>query len=385
MNWSKTSFLVLDGNSRQCLPVIRGVSNLGAKVTTVNVSKLSNGYASKFPSSRLIKPEEVDLYSFILEEVKRKKYDVMIPLSDASTDMVTLHYDEFCKYVSMPIPNRKIFLDAYNKQNTMRVCTEIGIPCPITKMDDEKLEIAVKRIGFPLIVKPRMACGSKGLKIVKSYSQLKKLIENQEIILEEYVIQEFVPQTGKQYNIHLFMDDQQVLCSGVVTEKTRWYPVDGGASCLCRTVVNKKILKNCEKLLKAIGWRGYCEIEMIEDPRDGEFKVMEINGRASASIKIMQLAGVNIGEQMAQLASGHPVTKYISYPNDVRMRRLVTDILWFVQSQDRFTRRPVWFSPIRTHEVVFSLDDPKPFFASVTDLLLHIGRFQAEMKKRKRK
>jgi predicted ATP-grasp superfamily ATP-dependent carboligase len=384
MDWGKKSFMILDGDSRQCLPVIRGISNIGAKVTTLNASKLSNGYTSKFPSSRLVKPKNEDLYEFLLKEVRKKRYDVIIPLSDASTDVVTQHYEELCKYVSMPIPNRKVFLNAYNKQNTMRVCTEIGVPCPITKMDDEKLDDALKRIGFPLIAKPRMACGSKGLKIIKNKSQLKKMIEKHEIRIEEYVIQEFVPQTGKQYNIHLFMNDQKKLCSGVVTEKSRWYPIDGGASCLCRTVVNEKILNNCEKLLKAIDWRGYCEIEMIEDPRDGECKVMEINGRASASIKIMQLAGVDIGKQMAQLACGCSVTEYDSYPNDVRMRRLVTDILWLIQSPDRFSRKPFWFSPLRTHEVVFSIDDPKPFFASVLDLLMHIGRFRTEMKKRKR-
>lgn len=384
MNWEKTNFLILDGNSRQCLPVIRGIAKLGANVTTVNSSRLSNGYTSKYPSQKLIKPKDTDLYSFILKEIKKRKYDALIPLSDASTDIVTQHYDDISQYVSMPIPNRGVFLDAYDKQNTMRLCTEIGVPCPITKMDNESLESAVSRIGFPLIAKPRMACGSKGLKIVKSAKQLKQLIASQEIVLKDYVIQEFIPQTGKQYNIHLFMNDQQTLCSGVVTEKSRWYPVDGGASCLCRTIVNKKILKNCERILKAIKWRGYCEIEMIEDPRDGEFKVMEINGRASASIKIMQLASVNIGKQMAQLACGKTVTRYSEYPNDIRMRRILTDVLWFIQSPDRFSRMPNWFSPIRTHEVVFSLDDPKPFFGSALDLLLHVGRFRTEMKKRKR-
>ena len=384
MDWKKTNFLVLDGNSRQCLPIIRGISEIGASVTTINSSKLSNGYVSKFSKYRLIKPANIDLYQYLLKELRCNHYDAVIPLSDVSTDILTQHYDELLQYTALPIPNRKTFLNAYNKQNTMQICMEIGIPCPITKLDGEDLDTALEKIGYPFIAKPRMACGSKGLKIVRSKNQLDKLLKNQEIQLDEYVIQEYIPQTGKQLNIHLFIDDQGVLSSGVVTEKSRWYPVDGGASCLCRTIVNKKVLNDCKKLLQAIKWRGYCEIEMIEDPRDGEYKVMEINGRASASIKIMQLAGVNVGEQMAQLALGKHVKKYMNYPNDVRMRRVLTDILWFVQSPDRLRRKPFWFSPIRTHEVVFSLDDPKPFFSSALDLILHLGKFSSEMKKRKR-
>lgn len=123
---------------------------------------------------------------------------------------------------------------------------------------------------------------------------------------------------------------------------------------------------------------------MIEDPRDGLFKVMEINGRASASIKIMQLAGMNVGQQMAELAFGEEVTAFTCQRQDVRMRRIATDLLWLIKAPDRFTRKPSWFSPVRTHEVVFSLADPKPFFASALSLVTHAMRYRQEMEARSR-
>lgn len=384
MDWTKIKVLVLDGASRQILSILKGLSDLGCYIATLSTSKLDNGYVSKYPDEKLIVPEKYytgDYYSYIKALAETGKYDVLLPLSDKTMDLVTAHIDELQLYVRLPVPRRQVFLKAYNKQQTMEICMDNDIPCPITRREHETLDDAVKKIGFPLIAKPRMANGSQGLKIVKSRKQLDELIANKEVILDEYVIQEFIPQTGKQYNIHLFSDRNRDVVDRVVTEKSRWFPVDGGASCLCRTVKNKKVEDDCIKLLKEVDWLSYCEIEMIVDPRDGVAKVMEINGRASASIKIMELVGLNIAEQMLQLAYDMPITIPGKIEEDVRLRCIFTDLLWFAKSRNRFTGKPSWFSMKHTHDVMFSIRDPLPFFAYI----LKMGpNYRKEMAKRKR-
>lgn len=384
MDWTKTRVLVLDGASRQILSVIHGLSALGCFISTLNTSKLDNGYVSRHPNEKLIIPHECytgDYYSYIKKLVSTGKYDVLLPLSDKTMDLITAHIEELRPFVRLPVPDRNVFLKAYNKQQTMEICMDAGIPCPITKRENETIDEAIAKIGFPLIAKPRMANGSRGLKIVKTKEQLFSLIESKEIVLDDYVIQEFIPQTGKQLNIHLFSNDSGEVIDRLVTEKTRWFPVDGGASCLCRTISNEKAEADCVCLLKKINWRSYCEVEMIVDPRDGTAKVMEINGRASASIKIMELAGINVAEQMLQLAYGHDVTVPGKYAEDVRLRCIFTDVLWFFKSKDRFLRKPSWFSCKHTHDVMFSIRDPLPFFAYIVKM---IPNYRQEMKLRKR-
>ena len=378
--------LVLDGGSRQILPILKGLHESGCNVTTLNSSKLDNGYASRYVDKRLLvsKQDYHEVYTAAFREAQTKKYDVIIPVTDNSMDIMTRHKSEFSDYVLLPIPNREVFLKAYNKQLTMEICMDIDVPCPITKREAESVDSFIEKVGFPIVAKPRMACGSMGLKIVKTRKQLDELIKEKAIVLSDYVLQEFIPQNGKQYNIHLFMTDGDTLSTGIVTEKTRWYPVDGGASCMCRTIENDGIKAQCEKLLKAIHWRSYCEIEMIVDPRDGVAKVMEINGRASASIKIMDLVDVNVAKMMMQLAYNEPIEPIKNVRQDVRMRRLSTDCLWFLQSKDRFSRKPSWFSPIRTHEVVFSIKDPAPFFATGLKLISSFTHYKKEMGKRER-
>lgn len=385
-NYEKKKVLVLDGDSRQILPILHGLAQIKCEISTISNSKLANGYTSRYVTNRIIKSGKTEDEKFddILDTLKTNKYDVLIALSDELMNLATLHFDEIKEYVRFPFANRDVFLRAYDKQQTLNICMENEIPCPITKKEEEPVEAFLQRIGFPIVAKPRMACGSMGLKIIHNQQQLMSLLSRGEIQLDKYVIQEYIPQTGKQINVHLFMDANHEMKSGVATEKTRWYPIDGGASCLCRTIHNEKVLADCKRLLKAIQWISYCEIELIEDPRDGVFKILEVNGRASASIKIMDLAGVNVAEQMMQLAYGEPVKEYKNYPDDIRMRRLSADILWFLQSPDRFTRKPLWFSPYKTHEVSFSIADPKPFFTTGIKMLKEIGNYKKEMQKRVR-
>lgn len=366
MDWKRTRVLVLDGAARQILPVIKGLADLGCYIVTLNTSKLDFGYTSRYPNEKLIVPKEYlngDCYFYIMMLAKTGRFDVVLPLCDQSMDMATLHSKELKQYVRLPIPDRHVFLKAYNKQLTMEVCMDNRIPCPITRRRDESIDEFIDKVGFPLIAKPRIANGSRGLKIIHDRDQFENLIQSKEIILAEYVIQEFIPQAGKQYNVHLFSDEKGTVVDHLVTEKIRWYPVYGGGSCLCRTIHNTAAQKNCVQLLDEINWRSYCEVEMIEDPRDGVPKVMEINGRTSASIKIMELAGMNVAEQMLHLAYELPIPSQGDIKEDVRLRSLFRDVLWFIQSKDRFRCKPSWFSMKRTHEVLFSVHDPLPFFA----------------------
>lgn len=366
MDWKKIRVLVLDGAARQTLTVIKGLTNLGCYIVTLNTSKLDVGYTSRYPNEKLIVPKEYfngDYYSYIQMLAETGRFDVILPLTDKTMDIVTLHSEELKQYVRLPIPERQIFLKAYNKQLTMEFCMDNNIPCPITKRTDDSIDEIIDKVGFPLIAKPRIGSDSKGLKIIHDRNQLENLIKSKDIIFDEYVIQEFIPQTGKQYNVHLFSDEKGAVIDSLVTEKTRWYPIYGGGCSLCRTVNNTAAKKNSVRLLEKINWQSYCEVEMIEDPRDGVPKVMEINGRASGSIKIMELAGINVAEQMLQLAYELPITPQGNIKEDVRLRHLFRDVLWFIKSKDRFTCKPSWFSMKRTHEVLFSIHDPLPFFS----------------------
>lgn len=384
-DFSKLRVLVLDAFGRQVMPILHGLHRLKCSITTLNYSKLDLGYASRYPKKKIlcknVNPLSEQNEAIIEREIKTKNYDIVIPLSDVSTKFLSSRWNEFCEYIKAPIPNIDTFLIAFDKQRTMEVCMENSIPCTLTKCLNEEIDHFLKRVEFPIVVKPKSGFGSIGFRILKAKEDLDNFLDKVKNDMTNYLIQEYVPQTGKQYNVHAFVDDNNELSFAVPTQKCRWFPIDGGSSCFARTVDRADLIEQCEKLLKIINWRGCCEIELIEDPRNGQIKVMEINGRTSACIKMCQLAGINVAKSMVQFSLGLPVQKQPFIFKDVRMRYLHTDILWFLKSKNRWRCKPGWFNNWHTHDQIFAIGDPIPFFAYS---LQSVFRYKKEMKKRKR-
>ena len=111
----------------------------------------------------------------------------------------------------------------------------------------------------------------------------------------------------------MFVDGKNDIKSALVFSKNRWFPVEGGSSTLNITIDRPDIVETCSKLLKTIGWRGCADIDLIQDPRDGIAKVMEINPRVSGSVKICFEAGIDLARQIIESEFGEEVTKYKEY------------------------------------------------------------------------
>ena len=125
----------------------------------------------------------------------------------------------------------------------------------------------------------------------------------------------------------MFIDRDGEVKSAVVFDKTRWYPIDGGSTC-CSTSVNRPdIAESSVRLLKAIGWRGYGDVDLIQDPRDHTAKVMEINPRITASVKVCTYSGVDFARQIVEYETGEHVTPYADYKTGVCLRYMHTDLL----------------------------------------------------------
>ena len=141
------------------------------------------------------------------------------------------------------------------------------------------------------------------------------------------------------------------------------------------------IVESSVKLLKAIGWRGYGDVDLIQDPRDQIAKVMEINPRITASVKVCFASGVDFARQIVEYETGREVTNYPGYETDKILRYMHTDLLWFVESPNRFKAKPSWFSWKNTTDQIWNPRDPLPW---ITYTIQGFAKFGTEKKKRKR-
>ena len=372
--------LLIEGGTRQTLPMAYAFKKLNCFVATYNKSKLDVGYSSRYPDKKykgyFNKDDEDGTYAAVLNILKTDKFDLVVPLSDFSAIMLSKHKNEVSAYACVAVNDYGVLSYASDKLKTMRAAADIGVPHPRTYFDVTCVE-DLKNADYPIVVKPRTGYGSIGFHVVNGYDDLVKLNPD----MTAYLAQEYVPQDGVQYKCEVYIDRSGDVKSACVFDKTRWFPIDGGSTCCSTTVEQPVVIDDCCRLLKYIKWLGYADIDLIEDKRDGKIKIMEINPRITASVKLCFYAGVDFAKQLSEDALNKSVALFEDYKKGLTLRYFHTDLLWFLKSKNRFKAKPSWFSWRKTKDQIWSIKDPIPWF---TYSLQGVLKYKKEMKKRKR-
>ena len=162
--------------------------------------------------------------------------------------------------------------------------------------------------------------------------------------------------------MELFLDEDQQLINSSVIHKIRYYPVSGGSSCFNVTIRDDAAVELCYQVSRKIKWIGFVDFDLIEDPKDGVAKIMEINPRIPACVRSAVDSGVDYGSLIVDAALGRKLEPYTYVPG-AQCRHFGFDFLWFLKSRDRFRTRPAWFRYCtRGHRFQdLSLADPLPF------------------------
>lgn len=377
--------LILEGYARQCLALARGFRKNGCHVSVLCNSKLDLAYASRVFDEKILGVCDLERVKDTEEQIrqllKTGKYDIVVPCVDFSAAILSENKIEFSQYAYVASNDLAVYQIAGDKEKTMAVCMKYGIPAPMTLLQVSSIEdVAKSGITFPIVTKPKTGYGAIGFKKLSSMEEARELFRDREQEIPLYVFQEYIPQTALQYECAMFIDNENQVKTATVFSKNRWFPIEGGSSTLNITVDRPDIVKSCTALLQQIGWRGPADIDLIDDPRDGKAKIMEINPRVSGSVKIVFESGADQSLQILQMAMGQPVSDQLTYDVGQRLRFTQSDLLWFIKSPNRFKAEPSWFSIRKTKDHTFYWDDPLPWFVFAVSALLKLRK---EMKKRK--
>ena len=378
----KIKVLLCEGMARQVLPMSKSLRELGCEVTTYNTSKLDPGYASKYPHRKLIgyfdihQPEKT--YEALRCELEKYHYDLVIPMNDDVAIILSKYKEDLKGITEIAVNDWSIIQYSIDKLKTMSVCMENGLPCPQTFKSREDF-VKANEVQYPLVVKPRTACGAVGFFVGNDYDSVISYLDSAEKKFGPCLIQEYIPQDDIQYKCEVFIDSKGLMKGACVFAKVRWYPINGGSSCLNKTVDRPDIIKNCQKLLKIINWRGYADIDLIQDPRDGKAKIMEINPRITGSVKICFEAGIDFSKMIIDDFRGLEVKPQFDVKYNTFLRYMHTDILWFFKSKERFSCKPSWFTIKNTTDQIFSWDD---LWAGIAYTLQGFGKLMKDKKKR---
>ena len=131
MNFKGLRVLLTDGGARQTLTILHGLKEIGCHVTVICSSKLDICYNSKLPDKKFLHSDAAGSYDgfekVLIGLLKTRKFDVLLPVAEITTNKVTSHEDEYKKYVKIACAPRSAYIQAFNKQRTFEKAIELGI------------------------------------------------------------------------------------------------------------------------------------------------------------------------------------------------------------------------------------------------------------------
>ena len=315
--------LVLDAQMRNSLAVIRSLGKSGLKVDAAEETRFATGFFSKYCEKKFVYPNPSErteeFINYLLDLVKRNKYEMIFPITDNTVLPIVLHKDEFSEHTIVPFPDYATLIKAMNKEKTVRTAIENGIPLPKTYFIKDITDSKLDELEYPIILKPVRSSGSRGVALCNNRSEL---IDKYNYIYEKYgslLIQEYIPHGGEIGVYTLFSKESKPVAL-TVQKRIRSYPVSGGPSTLRETIRNDELVALSIKLLKAMNWYGLAMVEFRIDSRNGRPKLMEINPRFWGSLQLSILAGANFPFLLYKLAKGDYVDPSLNYKIGTKCR-----------------------------------------------------------------
>lgn len=365
--------LVANAAWKAAIPVVESCVGQGYRVLAIAPYRYFESGFCKGNISRIRCPDASrDATGFVhrvLEILAEIECDAVIPVGHLETDLLAAHQERIRAFSGILVPPYETFEHGLKKSLTMKAALRIGCPIPLTWFPrDEPIEQIAERVTFPVIIKPSVSVSAKGLVICESRKDLVERYPITESRFGETIVQEYIPQEGMQYKCAVICNARHEVMSAITYEKIRYYPVDGGFSTLNRSVMKEELITWAMEMVKNLRWVGPCDFDWITDPRDGAVKLMEINPRFSETFKMSSVAGLDMTKILLELVRGESPEKQMGFRQEVYLRYLLADLLWFLSAgSKRWKTQPSFFRFFAedTHYLEFGTRNWKPILGTV--------------------
>jgi predicted ATP-grasp superfamily ATP-dependent carboligase len=381
---SASKVLVLEGQLRQALAVVRSLGRSGLEVTAGESTLFAPALFSRYTRHRFTYPSHADhpdlFREAILDRVMKQRYDVLYAMGEPALEAISTKYDLFSKHTRLAFAPPEILAPAMDKRDTVLAARKYGIPHPKSFIvgHDGTFEEAVKAVEYPAVIKPGQTSGSRGLAIVNSPEELRARYPG---IVAEYgpaLIQEYIP-LDTEIGVNALLDYGSEMKAVCVHRRLRSYPVSGGPSTLRDTIRHPEAVAMAGEFLRKLGWWGVAMVEFRIDARDRIPKLMEVNPRFWGSLQLSILAGVDFPVLLHKLVTTGKTDSVMDYRVGTKCRWLVPgDLLHFMAAPDKLKLLPE-FLKFRQKDMgydTFAWNDLMPSVA----LLATVARFSFSRK-----
>lgn len=335
----KSSVLVLDGDIRKSLAVVRGLGH-AYNITVVYSGRLPVAGLSKYCKKKIKADYGKGYCQEILGIIESEQPDYLVCTQEETIIRLNEIREELINTgVKLTFPDKQLMDMALDKSLTIKVAENLGVPIPMTLSCDsmEKLDEIEETIGYPVVIKPKRSIfnGTEG--IVKttgpSYAsnaeQLREILNNSEIPISDYLFQKYIK--GKGVGGFFLTDAAGKILLSFAHKRILDVNPTGSGSCLRESVdLNKEVFDYSKKLLEGIKWQGVAMVEFRMGD-DGICYLMEINGRFWGSLALGEAAGINFPLALIKSVEGSLGHHKAPYKKGIRLTWELGMILRFLR------------------------------------------------------
>lgn len=315
-------------DDRKTLAAVRSLARSGARVIMGGDVKRP-AFFSRHCAGRILYPhpeDGLDRFLDALEDhLKTKRYDVLLPMSDHITIPVVSARERLERYVRMVVPEPTSLERSRDKLKTLAIARRLGIGIPPTQLvrGPEDLAGAADRTGLPCVLKPRRGAAGIGVQFIDSHEELAAAWERG--LIQENLVYETRTRLLQGFLRGEVHDVCALFCRGkpraaLTQKRVRMLPPRGGIAVLAETTDEPELRELAIDLLTAMRWHGPAQVEFRVDERDGQPKLMEVNGRFWATLELSILAGIDFPALACRMAVDGDVEPLFHYGVGQRFR-----------------------------------------------------------------
>jgi predicted ATP-grasp superfamily ATP-dependent carboligase len=227
------------------------------------------------------------------------------------------------RFVSV-VPSPEALDELQHKGRLAQLLQRLGVPMPLTRLIHGEADVAdiPQTTETFYFLKPTESqhflarFGTKGMRVPNADEARRRLGE---IVAAEMsvVLQEYIPGGSDQhYFIDGYVDRAGSVRAMFARRRLRIYPPDFGNSTAMVSVALESVAQAADsvrKVLGAVGYRGIFSAEFKRDPRDGLYKLLEVNTRPWWFVDFAVRCGVDVCAMAYADAQGLPVPSAGSY------------------------------------------------------------------------
>ncbi|HZT84444.1 MAG TPA: hypothetical protein VE984_03370 [Gaiellaceae bacterium] len=340
------------------LAAIRSLGRKGLRVLAVDHRAFALGFRSRYAEPRLAPDPLDDEDGFVaaMQAFADETDDVLpvFPTHDEHLNAIARHADVLGERYRFPFPAWDVLERIQSKRHQLETAAAAGLPVPRTlyPSSGEEARAAGEEIGFPLVVKPSANVGfrrshKRQLFRCETPAELERAYEL--AAPHEPMVQELIPSGPEEmYTLGSYLDrDGRALglFSGRKLSQTRGYM---GSARAGEALWVDEVVEQGLTLLRALGFHGISQVELMRDPRDGRYKLLEVNPRLWQWHSLAAACGVDLPWIAYRDLVGDPLPPARMHGDGKRWA------ITLMAGSGRALERPPYV------DAVFARDDPKP-------------------------